>query len=532
MKLDIFTALVALVSLVLGLVVHPYAAALVLVIHLLWWLLWRGYDPLALKPADFQPHFPLNPDYEEPQSTEEKFLVIGAGFVGLGMAASLQRNQIPFDVMEQDDGVGGNWKHGVYETVHIISSRLTTEYKDYPMDSSAGDFPSAQRMLEYFKEYAAHYGFDKRIKFGHTVTKCDPIDATGTKWRVRYRDAKGAEEKEAVYKGVIVAIGHHWDSRIPEVVGREGFTGEVIHSKQYHNHSQLDGKRVLVVGAGNSACDIAVESARFSSETHLSIRRGRWFLPRSFLGIPLVEFIQPWHPMWFQRITLKFVSRFAYGPFRKYNVPEPDHAPFDTHPTINSELLHYVHLGEIQAHPNIQRFVGGRTVEFEDGQRRDVDLVIFCTGYHMSLPMLQHLIPYRDGVPQLIQGSLTPWRNLYVVIGGQVRYGAGPIISLGAHLLALNIKMQERLRHPLGLLVHRVRGKASIWQKSPTCADVLTDPHEMTKVLRQGMRQVRYLPVYEKALEFMGTKQLKVPQCYLDFAAAGNAQGQPAKGPR
>ena len=200
---------------------------------------------------------------------------------------------------------------------------------------------------------------------------------------------------------------------MPSYPGQDSFEGEIIHSKQYKSYSKLMGKKVLVVGGGNSACDIAVESARFAAEAHSSMRRGYWycllsrlqknettttkknettttkkkrFLPRSVFGVPFVEVMQPWMPTWILRLVAKLLIRIVYGKYTSYGLEEPDHDVFHHHPTINSELLNYIRLGDIKPHPDIKKFVGGKTVEFVDGTKYDFDLIVFCTGFHNSKP--------------------------------------------------------------------------------------------------------------------------------------------------
>src|SRR5262249_31960454 len=200
-----------------------------------------------------------------------------AGFCGLGVGAAFKRNGIDFEQFEATDAIGGNWSHGVYETVHIISSRKTTEYADFPMPSTWPDFPSASQMLEYLNAYADHHGLRPHIRLSTRVTRVAPENTEAETWRVAWETADGTQG-ERVYDGVIVCNGHHWSCRMPRYPGT--FTGELLHSKHYKRPAQLEGKRVLVIGGGNSACDIAVEAARFARSAHISMRRGYWFMPK------------------------------------------------------------------------------------------------------------------------------------------------------------------------------------------------------------------------------------------------------------
>ncbi len=235
-----------------------------------------------------------------------KMALIGAGPVGLGMAKALLEHKIPYEELEADDDLGGNWYHGVYETVHIISSRKTTEYADYPMPEHYPDFPSRQQMLEYLRDYAEKFGLREHIQFNTKVVMALPL-ADG-KWELEL-----ATGEKRVYKGLIVCNGHHWHKRFPNYPGK--FEGEFIHSKDYRSPAQVAGKRVLVIGGGNSACDIAAEAARVGKTARMSVRRGYWFLPKTFFGIPSAEMMKPWFPVWAQRLMMRMLVRITVGKY-------------------------------------------------------------------------------------------------------------------------------------------------------------------------------------------------------------------------
>lgn len=416
-----------------------------------------------------------------------KHLVIGAGFSGLAVAAALKRNGIPYEQVEADDEVGGNWYHGVYETVHIISSRKTTQYSDYPMPEDWPDFPSAAQMRQYLREYADHFDLRGRIEFNTEVKWVEP--AADDKWEVTL-----ASGEKRVYGGVVVCNGHHWDCRYPSYPGE--FTGECIHSKLYKNPEVLKGKRVLVVGGGNSGCDIAVESARFGVESHISLRRGIWILPQTIAGVPSVEFLRPWMRGWMQGLAMHLILRVFVGPMSRYGLQEPDHPVFSRHPTINSQLLYFLKHGRVTPHPDIKR-LDGKTVEFVDGSRIEVDLLVYATGFHVSVPFVHpDVIRWKDGYPDLIQG-IFPQRhkNFYVVGIGQPRYGAGPLLTLGAQALAQAIRIQPKLHRPIGQVFLRM-GKGPI-------DNYLMDPHAAMRNARKMIRGAKRLPFFERVL-FLG----------------------------
>jgi hypothetical protein len=410
-----------------------------------------------------------------------KHLVIGAGFSGLGVAAAFTRRGIPFDLVEADDDVGGNWYHGVYENVHIISSRKTTEYTDYPMPASYPDFPSARQMLDYLRSYAEHYDLRAHLELRTKVALVSP--APEGRWEVRFESGE-----TRLYGGVVVCNGHHWDKRYPSYPGE--LTVPLLHSKDYKSGKELEGKRVLVLGGGNSACDIAVEAARVGAASHISMRRGYWFMPKSIFGVPTAELMKPWMPLSMQRAVLKSLLRVVVGRYEDYGLMAPDHEPFEHHPTINTELLHYLQHGRITPHPDVAAWEGN-TVRFSDGKRLEVDLVVAATGYHVSFPFVAPgVVRFVDGMPELYGGMTPPHHaNLYVFGVGQPRYGAGPLISAGADVLCTMVETQKRLRNPLGAVLKRMGDRPA--------KSYLVDPFQVLRAARQGQRVIPRLPYLE-----------------------------------
>jgi cation diffusion facilitator CzcD-associated flavoprotein CzcO len=410
--------------------------------------------------------------------------LIGAGPVGLGMAKALLEHKIPYEELEADSDLGGNWYHGVYETVHIISSRKTTEYADYPMPADYPDFPSRQQMLDYLREYAEKFGLCPHIQFNTKVVMALPL-AEG-RWELEL-----ASGEKRIYKGLIVCNGHHWDRRFPNYPGK--FAGEYIHSKDYRNPAQLSGKRVLVIGGGNSACDIAAEAARVGASACISLRRGYWFLPKTLFGIPSAELVKGWFPVWAQRAFLRVILRIAIGKYTDYGLPEPDHKIFEAHPTINSELLYYMKHGRIRPRRDIARFEG-KTVHFVDGSSEEFDMVVCATGYHVSFPFLPPgLVPVRGSTAQTYGGCVLPeYKNLYIIGTSQLRYGFGPVVTPGVDLIARMMKAQDQMELPIGLVLKESGARPPRTH--------LVDPHAALRAIRRARRMLPLLVWKEKRL--------------------------------
>jgi cation diffusion facilitator CzcD-associated flavoprotein CzcO len=227
------------------------------------------------------------------------------------------------------------------------------------------------------------------ITFNSQVTGVEPA---GDEWEVTVEEASGRRESRR-YRAVLVANGHHWNPRWPEPAfpGSEEFAGEQVHVHHYREPDVLVGKRVLVLGIGNSAVDIAVESSRIAEKTLMAMRRGAWVLPK-YLGGKPIDAAQPALatrlPLSVQRFFMARLLNVAVGDMTAYGLPSPDHKLLAAHPTVSSELLPRLGSGDIEVKPNIERFAGGNTVRFTDGSEEEVDLVVYCTGYRITFPFL------------------------------------------------------------------------------------------------------------------------------------------------
>lgn len=325
----------------------------------------------------------------------EKVCIVGAGSSGIAACQVLDARGIPFDCFEKGSHVGGNWRYendngmsSAYRSLHINTSRKLMAYATFPMPEDYPDYPDHFQIARYFDEYVDHFGLREKIRFRTEVVGVEPAGDGG--WDVTVEDDSGARETNRC-RAVLVANGHHWDPRWPEppFPGSEDFEGEQIHAHHYREPETLEGKRVLVLGIGNSATDIAVESSRVADATFLAMRRGAYVMPKYMGGKPTDEAASPMLtrlPLAMQRFFMERMVGLTAGDMTAYGLPEPDHKLLEAHPTVSSELLPRLGHGDIQVKPNIDRFPGGRTVRFVDGSEEEVDLLVYCTGYRISFP--------------------------------------------------------------------------------------------------------------------------------------------------
>ncbi|MBS0016843.1 MAG: NAD(P)-binding domain-containing protein, partial [Arthrospira sp. SH-MAG29] len=299
-----------------------------------------------------------------------------------------------------------------------------------------------------------------------TVTLVNPI--ANNLWLVSFDNGE-----KRIYKGVIICNGHHWCKRFPEFNGK--FNGEIIHSKDYKTPDQLRGKRVLIIGGGNSACDLAAEAARVGQKSVLSLRESVWFIPKTFAGVPLSDLIRWWMPEALQRLMSYGIIKLTFGSHENYGLPKPKYRIFDKHPTLNNEVPYYIKHGKITPKPAVDK-LDGWDVEFSDRTRETFDLIVCGTGYHVSYPFLPPELQRVKGATVQCYGGafLDDYKGLYYIGWGQARGGVGSLISAYAPLFTRCLKLQEEIKIPLGLVLKE------IGQTLPTTH--LSDPQ---KVLRQ-----------------------------------------------
>ncbi len=366
----------------------------------------------------------------------EKYCIVGAGSSGLAVAKNFRQAGIPFDVVEREDDVGGNWYYGkpassVCQSTHLISSKALTEYSDFPMPDDYPEYPSHRQAWDYLRSYARHFQLYESIELRRSVESIEPA---GAGWTVRL---DGGEVRR--YAGVVIANGHNWDPRIPDYPGT--FDGLTLHSARYKTPDVLAGRRVLVVGAGNSGCDIAVESAQSAAATFHSVRRGYHYLPKFLLGKPTDrcgERLLSWRlPLWLRRAITRRVVHLALGGPHSYGLPAPDHKLFETHPIINSQMLYYVGHGRIRVKPDVERLCGTH-VRFVDGSEEPIDVLIYATGFRITIPFIERRhLNWSNDRPELYLNIFSPqYDNLFVAGLIQPDSGQWGLVDYQAQLIA------------------------------------------------------------------------------------------------
>ncbi len=337
--------------------------------------------------------------------------IIGAGPGGLSIARALKQHGIRYEQFERFRDVGGIWDlenpgTPMYHSAHFISSRATSGFYGFPMPDAYPDYPSNRQILAYTRSFARAFDLYPAIRFGTAVEQATPV---GDRWQVRLSTGETRE-----YRALVCATGTNWHPRMPQHPGH--FNGEIRHSVTYTHADEFRGKRVLIVGLGNSGADIACDAAANADAAFVSVRRGYHFIPKHILGIPVDEFAEkgPTLPLWLERPIFGLLLRLTVGDVSRLGLPKPDHRLFESHPLLNAQLLHYLQHGDIHAKPDVASFDGDEVV-FKDGSRERVDLVLYATGYDMRMPYLpDDAFAWAGGRPDLYMRAFSRrHRNLF-----------------------------------------------------------------------------------------------------------------------
>lgn len=335
-----------------------------------------------------------------------RLAIIGGGPTGIGIGRELIDGGVDFDLYEAESDFGGVWNSGsacgrAYDSLHLISPKFNTQVADFPMPEDYPAYPNHHLMLRYIRSYARAFGLYGKARFNACVERLEPV---GGEWRITTSAGHGG-----LYPLVVVCNGLQRVPSYPEPAYPGRFAGETLHACHYKSPEQLRGKRVLVIGGGNSGCDIAVDAVHHGRSVCHSTRRGYYYQPKFIAGKPT--------PQWMMELGNKFASKeetLAYieEVFRlagfdgvDYGLSRPDYPLDGAHPVMNSLILYHIGHGDIRPKGDIVSFAG-KEVRFRDGSAEEFDIVVYATGYRRDFPFLDgSLLEWKSGIPDLFLHS-------------------------------------------------------------------------------------------------------------------------------
>uniref|UniRef100_UPI00398F4D23 flavin-containing monooxygenase 5-like isoform X2 n=1 Tax=Pristiophorus japonicus TaxID=55135 RepID=UPI00398F4D23 len=336
----------------------------------------------------------------------KRVAIIGAGASGLTSIKCCLDEDLEPVCFERSNDFGGLWnfqekvndgRPGIYKSLIINTCKEMMCYSDFPIPDNYPNYMHNSRILEYFRLYAKHFDLVKYIRFKTNVcsiTKCADFSSTG-QWDVVTRDAEDNLES-VIFDAILVCTGHHVNPHLPldSFPGIEKFEGQYMHSKEYKDPVRFEGKRVIVIGIGNSGSDLAVEISRLAKQVFLSTRRGAWILNRvAEKGFPADMLYNSRVNSLFPSAMISWLAERALNSrFDHVNYGmKPSHSFHSQHPTINDDLPNRIISGAVLVKPNVKQFTETAAV-FEDGTAEDIDVVVFATGYTFSFPFLEESV--------------------------------------------------------------------------------------------------------------------------------------------
>lgn len=428
--------------------------------------------------------------------------VVGAGPAGLAAAVELARAGLDFDCLEQRPGPGGVWSAEVtpgmthaWPGLTLNSPRGWFELRDHPMPRDYPDFPRADQVTAYLDGCLDHYGIRDRFEWGTGVVRVEP---EGSGWRVRLTTGETRR-----YAAVVVANGHHDEPLLPDFPG--DFAGGARHSQAYRGRKEYAGKRVLVVGFGNSGSQIAVDVSDVAADTVLSIRRGGYVLPQYARGLRIDRAM----PAWLGFLVNAYLPRAVAGPLlttyyrlvvgspTRSGLPRPDHHFGAALPTVSARLTSRIDEGRVRVLPQVSR-LAGRVVEFADGSREEIDEIIYCTGYRTAMPFLaEEVFSAQDNrVPLYLRVFHPEHPSLYFVgLLQAVGWGFLPLFEAQARLVTAHLRGDyalpsgQRMRAAIEVDARRIRRDFVDSSRNHYQMNGAVYAHECRVELRRGARR-------------------------------------------
>uniref|UniRef100_A0A8C6RU87 Flavin-containing monooxygenase n=2 Tax=Nannospalax galili TaxID=1026970 RepID=A0A8C6RU87_NANGA len=335
----------------------------------------------------------------------KKIAVIGAGVSGLGAIKSCLEEGLEPTCFEKRNDIGGLWNYedtpesgrpGMYKSLTSNTSKEMTAFSDYPIPDHYPNYMHNSKLMEYLRMYTRHFGLLKHIQFQTNVcsVRKRPDFSTSGQWDVVVETDR--VQKTYIFDGVMVCSGHYTEKYLPlqDFAGIEKFQGRYLHSWEYKHSESFVGKRVVVIGIGNSGADVAGEISRVAEQVFLSTRRGAWIWNRVWdHGNPMDatlftrynRAVQKLYPTFLlnRHIENKLNARFNHANYGLL----PEHRILDHQTVLNDDLPNHIITGRVQIKPNVKEFTQASAI-FEDGTEESIDVVVFATGYTLSFPFL------------------------------------------------------------------------------------------------------------------------------------------------
>ncbi|KAK8944473.1 putative indole-3-pyruvate monooxygenase YUCCA3 [Platanthera zijinensis] len=312
-------------------------------------------------------------------------LIVGAGPSGLAVAACLKTQNVPFIILERAHCIASLWQNRTYDRLRLHLPKQFCHLPNLPFPGHFPQYPTRTQFVSYLESYAKRFGIKPR--FGEAAI-AGRYDGTCGMWRVS--TGAGAEY---ICQWLVVATGENGERVVPEIEGLPEFGGEVVHASEYKSGAGYKGKKVLVVGCGNSGMEICLDLCQHNALPSMVVRDSVHVLPREVFGKSTFEMavaMMNWLPLWLVDRILLILARLALGNTEKYGLKRPATGPFQLKktkgktPVLDIGTVEKIKSGKIKVVSGVNKFFHGEA-ELVDRRRLDVDAVILATGYRSNV---------------------------------------------------------------------------------------------------------------------------------------------------
>ncbi|CAA7015313.1 unnamed protein product [Microthlaspi erraticum] len=321
-------------------------------------------------------------------------VIVGAGPSGLAVAAGLKREGVPFIILERANCIASLWQNRTYDRLKLHLPKQFCQLPNFPFPEDYPEYPTKFQFIQYLEDYATN--FDINPKYNETVQSAK-YDETFGLWRVKTVSKSGqfgSCEFEYICRWLVVATGENAEKVVPDFEGLEDFGGDVLHAGDYKSGGRYEGKKVLVVGCGNSGMEVSLDLYNHGANPSMVVRSSVHVLPREIFGRSTFELgvtMMKWMPVWLADKTLLLLARIVLGNTDKYGLKRPKMGPLELKnkegktPVLDVGALPKIRSGKIKIVPAIIKFGQGK-VELVDGRVLEIDSVILATGYRSNVP--------------------------------------------------------------------------------------------------------------------------------------------------
>ncbi|KAI3678755.1 hypothetical protein L6452_38058 [Arctium lappa] len=337
-------------------------------------------------------------------------VIVGAGPSGLAVSACLREQGIPFVVVERADCIASLWQKRTYDRLKLHLPKKFCQLPKLPFPEEYPEYPNRKQFITYLENYAEKFGIEPQ--FNESVESAKYDEMCGV-WRVKTVSTLPGSiqsETEFICQMLVVATGENAEGVVPEIEGLEEFSREVIHAKDYKSGEKYDGKKVLVVGCGNSGMEVSLDLSNHNAKPSMVVRSAVHVLPREIFGkstFDLAIMLMKWLPLWLVDKLLLILAFFILGNTQNYGIKRPSLGPLqlkNNHgktPVLDIGALEKIRSGNIKVVSEIKRFHRD-SVELVNGNILEIDSVVLATGYRSNVPywLQDNVLFGKDGFPK------------------------------------------------------------------------------------------------------------------------------------